>query len=148
VYLSFFSRLRYPKSTHYIRCSLPTVISVPSIVRAMKKYGQLDKEAFRLALAWGNSPTIEIVAGLDACASFTPTPGNNTIQIRQSIFDDFEAGRGWLLARAGWVAALGVNILHETVHWGDNLDGVDWDEGDGEEGEAFEMDVYGRNLSC
>ncbi|TGO03419.1 hypothetical protein PN36_06610 [Candidatus Thiomargarita nelsonii] len=58
---------------------------------------------------------------------------------------NFEAGRGRIMARAGAVPALGVNILHEMVHWGDNLDGVDRP---GEEGDEFEMLVYGRNLGC
>lgn len=146
--LSPADQTRFPKAARYIRFSLPTVITVPSIVRAMKKYGQLDKVAFREALGWGNQPTIRIVPDLDVCGSFTPTPLNNVIEIRESIFVDFEAGRGWLQARAGRVLALGVNILHETVHWGDNLDGIDFVEGDGEEGDAFEMDVYGVNLGC
>lgn len=36
---------------------------------------------------------------------------------------------------------IGVTILHEYVHYGDNLDGVDYP---GEEGELFEIDVYGE----
>ena len=75
----------------------------------------------------------------------SPTPGNNVIDVREKIFKDFEAGRGQLAARAGRVPALGVNILHEMVHWGDNRDGVDRP---GEEGDEFEMLVYGRNLAC
>jgi len=111
----------------------------------MRTTGQLNFARFRAALRWGTPPTISIVPGLAACAQFTPTPGNATIEIRESIFQDFEAGRGQLAARAGNVPALGLNILHEMVHWGDNLDGVDRP---GEEGDEFEMLVYGRNLGC
>jgi hypothetical protein len=136
---------RFPQATRYVRYVLPTVINIPVIVRAMERFAQLDRAAFRRALGWGAQPTIEIVPDLDACGSFTPTPGNNVIQIRESIFTDFEAGRGYLRTRYGWVPALGLNILHETVHWGDNLDGVDFP---GEEGDLFELAVYGVDLGC
>lgn len=137
---------RFPKSTRYIRYALPKVINVPQIVRAVNKTGQLNRAQFQQALAWGNHPTISIVAGLGSCAAFTPTPGNNVIEIRESIFHDFEAGRGYLQTKTGKrVQALGVNILHEMVHWGDNKDGIDRL---GEEGEEFEMLVYGVNLAC
>lgn len=138
-------QIRFPKSTRYIRRSLPRVINVPVIVRAMQTTGQLNRAQFQLALTWGINPTINIVAGLPSCASFTPTPGNNIIKIQESIFHDFEAGRGFLRARGRKVQALGVNILHEMVHWGDNKDGIDRP---GEEGDEFELLVYGVNLAC
>lgn len=139
---------RFPKSARYIRCSLPSVVDIPVIARAMQLTGQLDRAAFREAMRWGSQPTILIVPGLDACGSFEPTPGNNTIQIRQSVFEDFEAGRGMLRARAGNVPALGVNILHETVHWGDNRDGIDRKGAVDDEGDEFELLIYGVNLGC
>lgn len=143
--LSPADQTRFPKATRYVKNELPKVIHAPAIVNAMRTTGQLTSASFRTALRWGSQPTIKIVPGLSACAQFTPTPGNNVIEISERIFTDFEAGRGRLVARAGNVPALGVNILHEMVHWGDNLDGVDRA---GEEGEEFELLVYGRNLSC
>lgn len=143
--LSGTDQARFPKSTRYLKHELPKVIDIPVIVSAMRTTGQLNKTQFRNALKWGTNPVIRVVPGLDACGSFTPTPGNNTIEIRESIFTDFEAGRGYLRARAGNVPALGVNVLHEMVHWGDNLDGVDRP---GEEGDEFEMLVYHVNLGC
>ena len=143
--LSAADQSRFPKAARYIRFVLPTVIDIPVMVRAMNRFGQLDRAAFRRALGWGAQPTIRIVAGLDACGSFTPRPGNNVIQIRESIFTRFEAGRGYLRTRAGWAPALGVNILHEMCHWGDNLDGVQFA---GEEGQEFELVVYGRDMTC
>lgn len=136
---------RFPESARYVRNVLPTVIDIPVIVRAMRRTGQLNRVQFRMALRWGTDPLIMIVPGMAACGQFTPTPANNTIEIREAIFTEFEAGRGRLAARAGNVFALGLNILHEMVHWGDNRDGVDRD---GEEGDEFELLVYGRNLGC
>ena len=143
--LSAADQTRFPKATRYLKNVLPAVIRIPVIVRAMQTTGQLNRAQFREALRWGTEPTISIVPGLAACGSFTPTPGNNTLEIRESIFVDFEAGRGQLVARAGNVPALGLNVLHEMVHWGDNLDGIDRP---GEEGDEFELLVYGRNLGC
>lgn len=143
--LSAADQARFPRATRYLGHSLPTVINIGVIARAMQTTGQLNRAQFRAALRWGTQPAIQIVPGLAACASFTPTPGNNTIQIRESIFADFEAGRGQLVATAGNVPALGLNVLHEMVHWGDNLDGIDRP---GEEGDEFEQLVYGRNLGC
>lgn len=136
---------RFPRATRYLRRVLPTVINIPVIVRAMRIHGQLDRAAFRNALMWGTQPTISIVAGLPVCGRFIGVPGNNTILIAEDIFTDFEAGRGQLRAAAGNVPALGVNVLHEMVHWGDNADGV---HAAADAGDAFEMLVYRRNLGC
>lgn len=82
---------------------------------------------------------------MSGCASFTPTPGNNIIKLRESIFVNHEAGKGLLQARAKKVEALEVDILHEMIHWGDNKDNKDRT---GEEGDEFELMVYGVNLGC
>ena len=143
--LSAADQTRFPIATDYIKKVLPTVINNPVIVRAMHKTGQLNRARFRDALSWGTAPAIQIVVGIPACAQFSPTPGNTTIEIRESIFQDYEAGLGMLVTRAGTVPALGLNILHEMVHWGDNLDGIDRA---GEEGNEFENLVYGQDLGC
>ena len=42
------------------------------------------------------------------------------------------------------VYLVGVTILHELTHWGDDQDGVDRP---GEEGEEFEIKVYGKVIN-
>ncbi len=143
--LSKANQAKFPKSTRYLKKVLPSVGHMPVIVKAMKKTGQLDQAQFQLALTWGTNPMIQPVPGLVACASFTHTPGNHMIKLREKIFSDFEAGKGNLVAAAGNVPALGLNILHEMVHWGDNRDGV---LRAGEAGDEFEMLVYRANLGC
>lgn len=143
--LSAADQALYPISSRYIRRELPKVVNVPVIRNAIATTGQLNTAQLTTALRWGSQPTIRI-AVMASCASFTPTPGNNTIQVSRRIFVNHEAGRGRLVTGSGRrVAALGVNILHEMVHWGDNLDGVDRP---GEEGDEFEQLVYRANLSC
>lgn len=114
------------------------------------RFGELNTDAFREALRWDNDPLIEVVAGLAACASFSAAKPDR-IELREQIFLDFEAGRGYLRSVHGFVPALGVNILHEMCHWGDMRDGVQQTNADGtlfEEGQAFELTVYGRDLTC
>ncbi len=134
----------YPKAARYIRYDLPSVANMPVVASAMQKTGQLSQAAFASALTWGNNPSIRIVV-MAACGQFTPTPGNNVIEIAKRVFVGFERGRGLLAASSGPVYALGINLLHELVHWGDNLDGVDRP---GEEGDEFEQLIYGVNLGC
>ena len=124
---------------------MPAVIRVPALRAAMATAGQLNRSQFHAALAWGTPPNISIVPALGACGEFTPTPGNNTIRIDQRLFVDFEAGRGKVLVRARNVYVLGVTLLHEMAHWGDNLDGIDRA---GEEGNEFERLVYGAVVPC
>jgi hypothetical protein len=56
----------------------------------------------------------------------------------------FEDGRGLVTASAGKVYLIGVVMLHELVHWGDDQDGVDRP---GEEGKEFETAVYGSAIT-
>jgi hypothetical protein len=148
--LSLTNQGRFPKSALYIRRVLPTVIDILSIRRAMARFGELDTDAFREALRWDTDPLIVPVPGLESCASFSAS-NPDQIELRESIFTEFEAGRGYLRSVHGLVPALGVNILHEMCHWGDMRDGVQQTNDDGslfEEGQAFEMAVYGRDLQC
>ncbi len=148
--LSALDQRRFPLSTKYIKQVLPQVANNVTIRRAMARFGQLNLLAFRQALRWGTDPLIVPQLHLAACASFSGTQPNQ-ITLRESIFTDFEAGRGRLHANSGTVPALGVNILHEMTHWGDFLDGTQQRNPDGtlfEEGHAFELAVYGRDLTC
>ena len=148
--LSLANQGRFPQSARYIRRVLPTVIDNIWIRRAMERFGELDIDAFREALRWDTDPLIVPVPGLAACARFSASTPDQ-IELRETIFTDFEAGRGYLRSIHGLVPALGVNILHEMCHWGDMRDGVQRTNADGtlfEEGQAFEMAVYGRDLQC
>ena len=148
--LSLADQARFRGATRYIRHVLPTVIEIAVIRRAMARFGELNRTEFREALRWGADPLIEVVPGLGSCASFSSTTPDR-IRLREQIFTEFEAGRGYLRSVHGLVPALGLNILHEMCHWGDFLDGVQQTNPDGtlfEEGQAFELTVYGRDLAC
>ena len=130
----------YPNFAHYVKNDLPKIISVPAIVQAMNKVGQINRAKLQIALAWGTGPAIKITPLVGAYGEFTPNIKSNEIRIQTKIVQDFEAGKGIRLARAGNIYLVGATLMHELVHWGDDQDGVDRP---GEEGNEFERLVYG-----
>jgi len=136
---------KYPKLTFYVKNNLPDIVHAPVIVQAMNKIGQINRARLIAALKWGAGPRIKIVPGLAACGKFFPAAGSNELQIDQRLVKDFENGKGTRRARAGNVYVVGVTLLHELIHWGDNLDGIDRLN---EEGEEFERLVYGSVIPC
>ena len=135
----------FPKFTKYVRFSLPTVVDVRSIVAAFAKYGQIDRATLKRALAWGNEPHVTVKEFAGAIGLFDASVDPNEINIHTRIVREFEDGHG--LRKTKWnknVFLVGVTLLHELVHWADNLDGVDFPD---EEGEQFETDVYGMVIN-
>ena len=131
----------FPKLKYYVRNNLPQVANIPIIRGAMLEIAQLNHSKLKAALAWGNEPTLKVTILAGAFGEFTPDIGSNEIRLDTRMVQEFEAGRGLRNAKAGRVFLVGVTILHELTHWGDDQDGVDRP---GEEGEEFEIKVYGR----
>lgn len=132
---------RYPKFAYYVKNDIPKIIEVKAIIKAMQDIGQINRATLKRAVKWNVGPTIKVTILAGAYGEFTPGIGSNEIRIEKTIIEDFEAGRGKKAARAGNVYLVGVTLLHELVHWGDDQDGIDRP---GEEGEEFESRVYGN----
>lgn len=130
----------YPKFYYYVKNDIPKLINVPSIVVAMNSIGQLNKMKLRLALSWNHGPQIKVTNLVGAFGEFSPGIRSNEIRIDTSLVIDFEAGKGKRVVRAGNAYLLGITLLHELVHWGDDQDGIDRP---GEEGSEFERLLYG-----
>jgi hypothetical protein len=137
-------QLNFPKLKQYVRVKLPEVANNPTIRAAMLSIAQLNHAKLKAALAWGNEPTLNVTPLIDAVGEFTPDIGSNEIRLDTTMVNEFEAGRGWRNAKAGRVLLVGVTILHELTHWGDDQDGIDRP---GEEGEEFERRVYGKVIN-
>jgi len=131
---------RYPKLAFYVRINLPQVMNVPVIVREMNRIANLNRAELRRALHWGRGPLIKVTNLVDAYGEFTPGIRSNEIRVDTSLVTDFENGRGRRVARSGNIYLIGITLLHELVHWGDDQNGIDRP---GEEGEEFELSVYG-----
>ena len=134
---------KYPKLAYYVKVNLPQVVHVPAIVQALKKIANLNDVKLRDALIWGKGPQIKVTYLVDAYGEFSPNQQSNEIRIDTSLVTDFEKGRGKRMARAGSVYLVGITLLHELTHWGDDQNGIDRP---GEEGEEFEKLVYGKLL--
>ena len=132
---------RYPRFAAYVRVDMKNAAAVPAIARAMNRIAHLDQARLTTALSWGTAPTIRITPLVAAYGYFTPGVHSNEIWIDAKTVQAFEAGRGRRAVRAGRVYLVGVTLLHELVHWGDDQDGVDRP---GEEGEELERLLYGR----
>ena len=130
----------YPKLTYYVKTDVPKLLMVPAIVSALNSIGQINKTKLMLALSWGAGPQITVKNLSRAYGEFTPNVGSNEIRIDLSLVREFEMGKGRRVVRAGNIYLVGVTLLHELVHWGDDQDGIDRP---GEEGEEFERRVYG-----
>ena len=152
--ISAADQVTYPRFTRYVRRSLPSIANVASMRRAFLRFAQMDRATLQRALAWGNQPTLSIQAlasppGSFLNGEFTPDSGSNEIRLNVLLVQAFETGSPHQLAVTHNASGqpmprVGVTILHELVHWGDDQDGVDFA---GEEGELFEAAVYGTNTT-
>lgn len=147
-------QITYRRLTQYVRYSLPSIANIASMRRAFLRYAQMDRATLQRALAWGNQPTLQIVplaspVGSFLNGEFTPDSNSDDIRLNVILVDAFERGTPDQLAYTRNAAGqrmprVGVTILHELVHWGDDQDGIDYP---GEEGELFEIEVYGINTT-
>lgn len=143
----------FPKFTEYVKNQIPTLKDNITIINAIKTYTNLTTEEVKSAFEYGKGPIIEI-AQLDnfpncsICDSatlghFNGATDANKFYIDIDLIMDLEnTAPGSSLADA-FAFLIGVTLLHEYVHLGDNLDGIDYD---GEEGLLFEQDVYGQSV--
>ncbi|MCE2503337.1 MAG: hypothetical protein J4G05_04665, partial [Chlorobi bacterium] len=131
----------YPRLTEYLRNRVDEILGNPVIMRALEEMGQLSKDDVRRALVWGEGPVINIVPLLGANGEFTPYTGSNELRIDWGIVNQLENSVGD--DRDAALLLVASTILHEFVHWGDDQDGIDRP---GEEGEEFEIRVYGIDI--
>lgn len=73
----------YPRFAYYVRHDLPSIMSVPAIVTAMRRIGQIDLARLRLAAQWGHGPVISIVPLVGAYGEFTPGVHSQEIRIQR-----------------------------------------------------------------
>ncbi|EAY28050.1 eCIS core domain-containing protein [Microscilla marina] len=132
----------YPRLTHYLKHGIKDVLNVPAIVKAMKKYGQLTKANLEEGLTWGKGPSLVIKPLAGAIGSFSPGIGSQVLNIDEDTVKELENAKG--NDRDIYLFLVGETILHEYIHYGDDQDGVDYP---GEEGDLFEKEVYGQDIS-
>ena len=151
----------FPNFARYVRRQMPTVVSVPVIVRNMRRFGSLSRSELVNALTWGSGPHLRIVnlrstaglpgfqvcvAGVAAANGCFRHAAPDAIEIDRTTISNFENDSGGagtdLNTRGGRVFIAGTTILHELCHWGNFNHSV---AETAEAGVAFEVATYGRN---
>jgi len=139
----------FPKFTKYVSTAIPTLGNVDSIVSAISSISELgDASVIKDALSWGKGPVIDIQILVDKQIGnkvYSPragyTPHTNIIVMRQKDVAYFEMGSDMRKAPNGhMVHIVGVQLLHELVHWARDRAGKDETE---DLGFVFEKQIYG-----
>lgn len=136
---------QYPKLTEYLKNKIPELKNNQFVINKLVQYSELSSQQVINDLKWGQGPTIQIaqldIRGVDCYGIFSSvTPNVLTIDIDfVNLLENSTPGpEGDSLA-----FLLGVTILHEYVHLGDFVDGIDQP---GEEGLLFEQATYGETI--
>ena len=138
---------KYPRLAQYVSVALPAVQHLKPIIDAIKKLaGKTPRATIIEGLQWGKGPLIKIVPDLrkTAKANARTTWKSDLIELDISRVTSFEAGKNHLgqTKQGRLVYLVGVTLLHELTHWADAKDGID--DAPYEEGDQYEMDVYGK----
>ncbi|VDB00491.1 hypothetical protein S1OALGB6SA_1573, partial [Olavius algarvensis spirochete endosymbiont] len=123
----------YPKSAEFINNLQPSSDDYD----AFEEYGQASKNDVDRAFTEGNPPNViaESLGGDNG--AFQPDSNSEDIIINKDLLEAFEDGV------SGSDLLLESTIKHETTHYFDDQDGEDYP---GEEGQAFEEQVYGEDI--
>lgn len=136
---------QYPKLTEYLKNKIPELKNNPLIINKLVQYSELSSQQVINDLKWGQGPTIQIAQldsrGVNCYGIFSSaTPNVLTIDIDfVNLLENSTPGPGG----DSLAFLLGVTILHEYVHLGDFVDGIDQT---GEEGLLFEQATYGETI--
>jgi len=144
-------RQDYPYLTEYLENQLPTVADIPLIVSTISTITGLSETQIKQDLQWGYGPELHITQLDNFGVNTSPTTIGlfrvtepNKIYLDIDYVNRLENGTLTQYEKDAFLFFLGTTILHEYVHYGDNIDGVDYP---GEEGVLFEVLVYGENVN-
>ncbi len=130
---------QYPAFTSLVRNLSSFAKSDPKIMEAIRYYTKLTDQQIAQHLNFNSGPTLVIAKELPAVALFrSSTP--NTLYVAESEVRAFENASFNISHRNAMSFFLAVSLLHEYVHYGDNLNVVKFL---GEEGTEFENRAWG-----
>lgn len=135
----------YPRLKRYLQHRIQDILDNAHIMRGLLRYGQLSREDVERAVQWGSGPTISVQQlGETTNGSFSPNINSSELRIDLELVEQLQNANAGDLNAA--LLLVGSTVLHEFTHYGDDQDGVDYTEGHGEEGQAFEEYTYGRDI--
>lgn len=142
-------KVLYPKLTEYLKNKIPTLKNNSFIINKLKQYSELTENEIKNDLTWGKGPTIQIVQLDNFCETCdTSTYGLFKSDSPETLYIDLDIVNKLENSEQGPEGdalsfLIGVTILHEYVHLGDFVDGIDQP---GEEGILFEEATYGESI--
>lgn len=131
----------YPKLSTWIETNLPKIQNKHKVWQAFVKYSELPPVKATWAITPGYNPDIHFKVMPGANGEFIGQKFPNRIYLAKSICDKFEKSD---FADPKMHRLVESTVLHEMVHWGDWRDGKDQA---GEEGKAFEVAAYGKDVT-
>ena len=142
-------KTNYPRLTEYLMNQLPTVGNITKITDAIHDITGLSLADIKRDLQWDNGPTL-IIKQLDnhkAGETNDDTVGYFDKDTPDKLYLDVDYVNLVETETSdpdSFIFWIGVVVLHEYVHYGDNLDGEEYP---GEEGRIFESRVYGHSVN-
>jgi|GEM_PF-968455 len=140
---------KYERLAQYLAHDIQSIGNNKKVMSALSKYGQFSDSQIKNALKWGQGPEINIkqLDHLKAFGAFDSGIKSNILNIDVDLVEALENAKG--RDRDYLLFLVAVTILHEYTHYGDDQDGIDYKGkiGEGEEGNAFEIEAYGKFIS-
>jgi RHS repeat-associated protein len=138
---------KYPRLTNYIKDGIQSIASNPTILAALSKFSEQSPDQIKNALEYGQGPTIIVTdnfrTSTPKLGEFTPFQGNDWFKIADTdLVQKLENATGD--ERDVYTVMVGITVLHEYAHYGDDQDGRDIP---GEEGTQFEKAAYGQDFT-
>ena len=139
-YISREQAKQYPRLNQYLQKGIQGILNNPAIMKALRIAGRFTNEQIKEMVKYGKGPTINVTQlekgyyGL-----FNPGINSTTLNISEDIVNELEHAEGFDAVVSLFL--VGVTILHEFSHYGDDLAGNL--ERDREDGKVYEENAYG-----
>lgn len=121
-----------------------SLIQDKKILNSMMKWGQMSRSSILNDLTDGKGPVLYLkdLSNIPAFASYKGNnKGSGEFNLNSGTIDNANNLSGE--DQSNLIFLIAVSILHEDVHRGDDVDGVDNPE---EEGEKFEEEAFGESV--
>ena len=133
----------YPGLKHFLQFGIQAIAKNPTIMNGLKKYGGYSDQEVLEALEFGKGPEI-IIGNTDGALGMfiRDEQTKDKLFIDTFLMKRFQKSSG--LDKEIYLLMISITILHEFVHRGDYIKNINRP---GEEGDLFEIDVYGEDMN-
>ena len=130
---------KYPRLNLYLQKGIQGILDNPKIMHALRVAGRFTNEQIKEMVTYGQGPTINVTPLESQYGFFISGINSTTLNIDEYTVNELENAEGFDAVVS--LFFIGVTILHEFSHYGDDLAGNP--EEDREDGEVYENNAYG-----